>query len=68
MSAEQLILRLLSACFHNGRLAPRRENPDDPSKSVKGDLPEQKPHGRLAWSIHFDNGLYLDVSVMPRKS
>lgn len=25
-----------------------------------------KPHGRRAYSIHFDGGPYLDVSVMPR--
>jgi hypothetical protein len=35
---------------------------------------EQKPHGRRAWSLHFDSrkhglgcgGPYLDISVMPR--
>lgn len=28
-------------------------------------LPEAKPHGRLAWSIHMW-GTYFDVSVMPK--
>ncbi len=27
----------------------------------------QKPHGRLAWIIHLGAGLYIDLSVMPRK-
>ena len=36
--------------------------------------PEQKPHGRIAWSFYFDRlsamrrvGPYLDISVMPLK-
>lgn len=28
--------------------------------------PAQKPHGRLAWSIHLGGGPYIDLSVMPR--
>jgi hypothetical protein len=28
--------------------------------------PEQKPHGRVAWSIQLKNGCRLDLSVMPR--
>lgn len=33
----------------------------------KGKLigPEQKPHGRLAWSIVLAGGAYVDLSVMP---
>ena len=27
--------------------------------------PEQKPHGRKAWSIHFCGEHYIDLSVMP---
>ena len=27
--------------------------------------PEPKPHGRLAWSIHFDQGPIIDLSVIP---
>lgn len=26
--------------------------------------PERKPHGRLAWNIHLNGGLVLDISVM----
>jgi len=29
--------------------------------------PEQKPHGRLAWSFHMGGGPYVDLSVMPPK-
>lgn len=28
--------------------------------------PTQKPHGRIAWSIHIDGGVFIDLSVMPR--
>lgn len=27
--------------------------------------PENKPHGRLAWSFHMGGGPYVDLSVMP---
>jgi hypothetical protein len=27
---------------------------------------EQKPHGRIAWSIPLSCGAYIDLSVMPR--
>lgn len=27
----------------------------------------KKPHGRLAWIIHLGAGLYIDLSVMPRR-
>lgn len=31
--------------------------------------PTVKPHGRLAWSIHTEDGIgYIDLSVMPRKT
>lgn len=29
--------------------------------------PEVKPHGRLAWSLHFSRDAYLDVSVIGPK-
>lgn len=29
--------------------------------------PEEKPHGRIAYAIVVDCGLYLDISVMPKK-
>lgn len=32
-----------------------------------GERPAQKPHGRLAWSIHTGAEMYLDLSVMPRR-
>lgn len=63
-SAEALILRLLSATCHRGHLNPRSDTHDDKAQS-NGDVGAIKPHGRRSWSIHFDNGLYLDVSVMP---
>lgn len=31
------------------------------------DKPEQKPHGRLSWSVPLWWGAYLDLSVMPRE-
>ena len=30
-------------------------------------VPEEKPHGRLAWSIFFSRDAYLDLSVMRRQ-
>lgn len=33
--------------------------------SVDKDCPRSKPHGRLAWSLHFW-GSYIDLSIMPR--
>lgn len=29
--------------------------------------PEDKPHGRRAWKIFFENGFSVDLSVMPLK-
>jgi hypothetical protein len=29
--------------------------------------PEYRPHGRMAYAIQLGRGLYLDISVMPRK-
>lgn len=29
--------------------------------------PSRKPHGRLAWNIHLDCGLFIDISVTPRQ-
>lgn len=28
--------------------------------------PRLRPHGRLAWVLHFDSQAYLDLSVLPR--
>lgn len=68
---EQLIMRLLAQCGHCGahlghRTTPREGETRDPSQG-NGDVAAIKPHGRLAWSILFENGMYLDVSVMPRQ-
>jgi hypothetical protein len=74
VSAEELILRLLSAGYFQGAyLVPRTNDktdgdaPRDLSKG-NGDAPAIRPHGRKAWSIHFrgSHTMYLDVSVMPR--
>lgn len=47
-------------------LAPAAHDADGKEVRPSGHVPARKPHGRLAWSLHFDNGLYLDVSVTPR--
>lgn len=64
--AEQLVMRLLAAGGFCGAHLPHRQEQKDPAQG-NGDAPGIKPHGRLAWSIHFGNGYYLDVSVMPRR-
>jgi len=33
---------------------------------IGDDGPTERPHGRLAWSIHISGGVYIDLSVMPR--
>ncbi len=34
---------------------------------LKDRVPEQKPHGRIAYSFHLgSSGCYVDVSIMPR--
>lgn len=50
---------------------PGRELIDSIALMVRGFVrpdngPTIKPHGRLAWSVHFYDGTYLDISVMPR--
>jgi hypothetical protein len=35
--------------------------PEDP----KHDVPEIKPHGRIAYNILLDGGYFLDLSIMP---
>lgn len=67
VSAQELILALLGAFgFMGARMEHRSEGRAEGHGN--GDLPAKRPHGRLAWSIHFENGLYLDVSVMPRSA
>lgn len=50
-SVEDLVEALLAAC-------------DLDHEWTRG--PTTKPHGRVAWSIYFHGGCYLDVSVLPR--
>jgi hypothetical protein len=59
-TAEQLILRLLSAS--GGYLPAERPEGDG---TAKGDVAAQRPHGRRAWSLYFGDKPYADVSVMP---
>lgn len=71
-SAEQLVMRLLSVSGGHLVDGSRRTGQDAEGKDVwetdHGDVGEPKPHGRRAWTIHLGHrGLYLDVSVMPRK-
>lgn len=66
VNAEALIMRLLAACGYCGGHIAHRSEGKDGGPQTGGDIAAVKPHGRLAWSIHFQNGLYLDVSVMPR--
>lgn len=66
-SAETLILAMLAAFgWNRAHLLPACADAEGKVTRESGHVPTRKPHGRLAWSIHFDNGLYLDVSVMPR--
>lgn len=65
--AENLILAFLAAFgWNRAHLTPEVTNQDGTISRPSGHVPTPKPHGRMAWSIHFDHGLYLDVSVMPR--
>jgi hypothetical protein len=44
----------------------RRRN--EGTATVYPEMPSEKPHGRLAWSIHLGGGPYLDISILPRQS
>lgn len=57
---EQLVQAIIEAA--GGYLVERPKSDHFPG--VRD--PAQKPHGRLAWSIHLGGGPYLDLSVMPR--
>ena len=66
VSAERLILHLMTAVDGRLRNGGRKKEGTDEWERVHGSEPAAKPHGRLAWSIHIGHeGLYLDVSVMP---
>lgn len=41
--------------FSGGKIVP-----------VDGSIPEKKPHGRMAWTIHLGDFLFIDLSVLPR--
>jgi hypothetical protein len=64
VSAEELIAALTEAA------GGFRYDVHDPDQAVgtarEGRDPTPKPHGRLAWAIHFYGEPYIDVSVMPR--
>ncbi len=68
VNAERLVLHLMAAV--DGRIrngSKPKEGVENEWIRVLGSEPTQKPHGRLAWSIHVGHdGLYLDISVMPR--
>lgn len=67
VSGEALVLELLAAGGWTGaHLLPESTDQEGKVARKAGSAPDAKPHGRLAWSIHFNNGLYIDVSVMPR--
>lgn len=65
-TAEELILRLLAASAGHLCDGARKVEGKDELETVRGDVGKPKPHGRRAWTIFLGNGLYLDVSVMPR--
>ena len=66
VSAERLILHLLAAVDGRLRNSARKREGSEEWDRVHASEPTSKPHGRLAWSIHVgQDGLYLDVSVMP---
>lgn len=66
-SAEQLVMRLLSVT--GGQLLDGgRGDGNGGTVRVRGDEPAAKPHGRMGYVIYLNgSGLYLDVSVMPRR-
>lgn len=65
-SAEHLILHLMAAVDGRLRNASRRKE-DGEWERMPASIPTDKPHGRRAWTIHIGcEGMYLDVSVMPR--
>jgi hypothetical protein len=56
----------------NGSRCVKPAEGDKPAEweSAPASVPTQKPHGRLAWSVHlgYRGNLYVDISVMPRAS
>jgi hypothetical protein len=71
VSAERLIMHLMAevngSLRNGGSYVGKDENGKDVWKAAPGSVPSEKPHGRLAWSVHIGReSLYIDVSVMPR--
>lgn len=62
--AQELVDAIIKAS--GGFLIERAAKPGHPEGWPGTRDPEQKPHGRLAWSIHLGSGAYIDLSVMPR--
>jgi len=60
--ADQLVEAL---CVRAGARMPESRQ-DAERGDFTGINPQPKPHGRLAWSIQFGGGPYIDLSVMPR--
>jgi hypothetical protein len=60
---------LIRAMRQKTRTVTQHENSD--RKWARDCNPTQKPHGRIAYSLHVTNsgmyGGYLDISVMPRR-
>jgi hypothetical protein len=72
VSAERLIMHLLAAVdgklVNGSRKKEVAGKPEAEWERVPASEPTVKPHGRLAWTIHVGyQGMYLDVSVMPRR-
>lgn len=59
VSAQDLVAAILEASGGFLTAKPKYSHP-----GVQD--PEQKPHNRLAWSIHLGGGPYIDLSVTPR--
>jgi len=62
--AQEVAVAIIEAS--GGFLLEREKQPGHPEKWPGTRDPAQKPHGRLAWSIHLGGGPYIDLSVMPR--
>lgn len=68
VSAERLVMHLMAALDGRIRNGARKKHGTEEWETVHGSAPTEKPHGRRAWSVHLGHeGLYFDVSVMPRK-
>ena len=68
-SASRLMRQIFTACdaIMGSATGPQgwTEFQNRPAPSGALPNPDVKAHGRLAWSILFGSGPYLDISVMP---